>query len=365
VNPRWVVGAVAALIFIAAEFGVTVSSGPNNPPEVAVLGRPVVPVAASFISPQRGWVLGRTACVSCAALRVTRDGGRTWKTLPTPPPRLSLNTPSETAVSDVVFADPADGWLFGPGLYATHDGGRTWTSQNVPHVLSVQAGGGAVYALTTKALWESPTGGDHWKRLSVPASGRNGAVLAVSGSSLLLLRAGYPGPSIGLPGSLSLSRDGGATWHSRPVPCRHEGGAALVAPAGGRSWLLDCYSNGQSEQEQRTSHVVYATADDGRTWRSLGHPTHEGSPAALAGAGAHAFLAVESGGDDRLVGRFGGKPWRVVIDFAGFGFTGWADLRFVDRRTGFVVAPSRYLGPGGRDHVYRTDDGGRTWGEIA
>jgi photosystem II stability/assembly factor-like uncharacterized protein len=366
VNPRWVVGGLAALVFIAAEFGVTVSSGPNTTTQAAVLARPaVIPVAASFVSARQGWELGRSGCVSCAKLRMTSDGGRTWRSLPAPPTRLSLNTPSPSAVADLVFADRSDGWLFGPGLYATHDAGRTWALQHLPPVVTVQVGAGAVYAMTKAGLWQSPVAGGHWTRLRTPSFGRNGAALAVTGRRLMLLQIGYEGPSIGSPGVLWFSAKGGGRWRRRPVACRHQGGAALVASAGGRSWLIDCYSNDQSQQEQRTSHLVYASSDDGKTWQSLGRPTQEGQPSALAGTGGRAFLAVESGGDDRLVGRLGGPGWRVAIDFAGFGFTGWADLRFVSSRTGFVVAPSRYLGPGGRDHVYRTDDGGRTWREIA
>jgi photosystem II stability/assembly factor-like uncharacterized protein len=45
----------------------------------------------------------------------------------------------------------------------------------------------------------------------------------------------------------------------------------------------------------------------------------------------------------------------VVLDGRVF----WADLYFVDALTGFVVGPGN--GYNNTDHVYRTDDGGRTW----
>jgi photosystem II stability/assembly factor-like uncharacterized protein len=38
-------------------------------------------------------------------------------------------------------------------------------------------------------------------------------------------------------------------------------------------------------------------------------------------------------------------------------FFGWNDLRFLTAATGFVVGPTHNP----PTHVYRTDDGGRTW----
>ncbi|HLX33234.1 MAG TPA: hypothetical protein VKR79_10775 [Gaiellaceae bacterium] len=368
-NVRLVVAAVAAFVLIAASFGIAVSSGPNGSGDTSpfVRSHPVIPVAASFVSPDRGWELGRSGCLACSALRVTADGGHSWTTLPPPPARLSYNTPSAAGVLDVAFADGANGWLFGPGLYSSHDGGRSWTLQQLSGVSSVEAAAGDVYALTKTALWRSPAGRDDWTRLPVPSlGGRNGAAFALSGSSVLLLDAGYQGPGLGLPGKLWFSPNRGTTWHSRTVPCRHQGGAAAVASAGGHGWLLECYSNEQSSQAQQTSHVVYLTGDDGKTWRSLGRPTRQGEPSRLGGAGNHAFLATESGGADELVGSVdGGRHWRVVLDLAGEGFTGWADLGFLSPSVGFVVGPTHYVGPSGRDHVYRTDDGGRRWRVIA
>jgi hypothetical protein len=51
-----------------------------------------------------------------------------------------------------------------------------------------------------------------------------------------------------------------------------------------------------------------------------------------------------------------GRRWRLLFRSGG-GFYGWADLRFLTTQIGFVVGPTHYA----PEHLYRTDDGGRSW----
>ena len=96
------------------------------------------PAAASFVSPSQGWVLGSGGeCDSCAQLRVTSDGGERWAKLPTPPAPLGYYSKQSGAVTDMVFANSSDGFLFGPGLLATRDGGRSWVREPLPAVLAM------------------------------------------------------------------------------------------------------------------------------------------------------------------------------------------------------------------------------------
>src|SRR5581483_4839251 len=107
---------------------------------------PFQPWAASFVSPSTGFVLGGLGCrlprrgrlppPACRpALEATSDGGATWTRLAVPP-RAELSSfvdPADAyAVTGVAFADRSNGWLFGPGLWATHDGGRHWSHPAVP-----------------------------------------------------------------------------------------------------------------------------------------------------------------------------------------------------------------------------------------
>ena len=334
------------------------------------------PAAASFVSSSHGWVLGSGGgCDSCAQLRVTSDGGDRWALLPAPPAPLGYYTQQPAAVTDMVFANSSDGFLFGPGLLATHDGGRSWVRQLLPPVLTMQTGGGSVYALTQQgqtgpvALWRSAVGGSQWQRLPLPASpaGQPGAYqgirMSAEGGTLVLLQVGLTGPQVspGQVGRLWVSEDAGRQWQARRVPCTPgAGGAAAVSIALGHSdaWLVDCFDNMQSSQEQDTQHHLYGTVNAGRTWVRLPDPTRHNAPVLLADNGTgHAFLATQGGSGDTLVGTTdGGRSWGLMLQSGG-SFYGWADLGFVSASVGFVVGPTHYA-PG---HLYRTQDGGRTW----
>ncbi len=350
-------------------------------PRLARTGRPagagppagIEPAAVSFVSPARGWVLGRGGCRDCAALRVTRDGGAHWSVLPAPPAPLGYYSRLANAVTDVAFADHASGFLYGPGLLATHDGGRSWTRQPLPPVQALAVGAGHAYALTrdggSVSLWRTAIGSGLWARLPLPpGAGRpsnwgNGTQLYAEAGTLVLLRPGFPSQTVtpGQAGQLWVSRNNGTGWQARPVPCLTPsgGGGAVLGIARGHpdAWLLDCFNNEQSSQEQNTQHHLYGTADGGLSWVRLPDPTRHNMPVLLADNGSgHAFLATE-GGFDTLVGTLDyGRRWHPVLRDGG-SFFGWAGLSFVTAETGFVVGPTHYA----PEHLYRTDDGGRTW----
>jgi hypothetical protein len=332
------------------------------------------PVGASFITPNRGWVLGRPrGCLSCAMLMRTADGGRHWQILPTPPAPTGIDVSPATGVSNIAFADAVNGFLYGPELLASHDSGRSWTRQSLPPVQDLGIGGGDAYVLTRDAstwgLWRTVIGSSRWARLPLPPgagplAGSSGTLgLYIEGTTLVLLRTGSAGMDIsaGEIGRLWISTAAGTAWQPRSVPCRAPGGggAQVLSIALGHpdAWLLDCFNNEQSSQAQDTQHILYGTIDGGLSWVRLADPTSHNLPELLADNGAeHAFMATE-GTEDFLVGTFdGGLHWRVLITSGG-SFYGWADLRFLDASTGFVVAPVTYP----PEHLYRTDDGGRTW----
>jgi photosystem II stability/assembly factor-like uncharacterized protein len=331
------------------------------------------PAAASFVSPAEGWVLGRGGCPDCAAVRATSDGGARWSVLTAPPAPLGYYSRSAGAVTNVAFADRANGFLYGPGLLATHDGGRSWTRQPLPPVQALSVGAGYAYALTrdggSVSLWRTAIGAGHWARLPLPpgagqpASWGNGTQVYAEASTVVLLRPGFPSRMItsGQAGQLWVSVTGGTGWRARPVPCLAPsggGGAVLsIARAHPGAWLIDCFDNEQSSQEQDTQHHLYGTADGGLSWVRLPDPTRHNMPALLADNGSgHAFLATE-GDFDTLVGTLDyGHHWHPVLRDGG-SFFGWSGLCFVTAETGFVVGPTHYA----PEHLYRTDDGGRTW----
>ena len=343
------------------------------------------PAAVSFVSPLKGWALGRGACSACAALRVTSDGGRHWAVLPAPPVSLwyykgDSSETDRSAIRDLALADSTNGYLYAPGLLTTHDGGRSWRRQSLPPVSQLSLGRGYAFAVTHSsstgraALWRTPIGRDRWSRLRLPTAAaappsdkglaRSFSLqLLVDGVTLVLLQPGFNGPS-SIPhpaGRLWASNDSGESWRSTRVPCtKADGGAAVAAIAfrKRRTWLVDCFDNRQSSQAQDTEHHLYRSTDAGGTWKRVSDPTRHNMPALLADNGnGHTLFATVGGGGDALVGSFDvGRHWRLLFRSGG-GFFGWADLQFVNRETAFVVGPTHYA----PEHLYRTDDGGRTW----
>jgi photosystem II stability/assembly factor-like uncharacterized protein len=337
------------------------------------------PTAVSFISPARGWLLGRAGCPSCAALRVTTDGGRHWTALPAPRVRLwfyARQGVQARAVTDLTFADSRDGFMYGPGLYATHDGGKSWRVQHLAAVAGLAVGGGYVFALTRidqtdghAALWRTAVGQDRWTRLPIPAAAASPAPtsvyrlqLAVDGANVVLMQPGASGPRVPAKqvGRFWVSVDAGERWRVRTVPCTNPNGPASVfalARHQPNTWLVDCFDNEQSSQEQNTQHHLFRSGDAGRHWTRLADPTRHNMPAMLADNGAGDTLLATDGVSDTLVGSFDGdRHWQPLIHSGG-SFFGWADLRYISTHTAFVVGPTHYA----PEHLYRTDDGGRHW----
>jgi photosystem II stability/assembly factor-like uncharacterized protein len=340
------------------------------------------PIGASFISPSTGWALGQsgTAVGAPAELLQTRDGGRRWHRLPAPPVRIGQQDAPADAVSDVVFANARDGFLYGPRLLATFNGGRSWVRPPLPAVDEVVVGDRDAYALSVApstlaiSLRRAAIGSSRWTRLRLPrglfhptADDSYGAPrLYAEGSTLVLLQQGFTGPGLtpSQVGWLWVSATDGTRWQRRPLPCRAPsgGGAAALSIARGHpgAWLVDCFNNEQSSQEQDTQHHLFGTANGGRSWVRLADPTRHNAPDLLADNGSgHAFLATD-GVFDTLVGTLdGGLRWQTVIKSGG-SFSGWADLDFVSADAGFVVGAVD-LGAAVKPHLYGTTDGGRTW----
>jgi hypothetical protein len=95
----------------------------------AAVSEPFQVVSASFVSADRGFVLGTTGCrqASCTVLLATNDGGRTWERTTAPPAPVRTGAPTGDGIRTIRFANERDGWAFGGGLFSTHDGGRSWS----------------------------------------------------------------------------------------------------------------------------------------------------------------------------------------------------------------------------------------------
>jgi photosystem II stability/assembly factor-like uncharacterized protein len=362
--------------------GETSPSSPSPATPASAAPTAFEPVAASFISPSHGWVLGASGCQDCASLRTTTDGGASWRVLPAPPDPVDIDTSPPAGVSGATFANAADGFLYDPGLLVSHDGGLAWVRAELPPVQELVVAGGYAFALTKAprakfaGLYRERLGGSRWTLLKMPFRAGipsslnvpNGQVaIYAEGTTLVLLQGGVTGPANTqrTVGNIWVSTTAGTRWQARAVPCKAPagGGAAVLAIARGHqdAWLLDCYNNEQSSQAEDTQHLLYGTADAGLSWVALADPTSYGMPDLLADNGAgHAFLAVGAP-VDVLVGTFDGAlAWRTLLQSGG-SFSGWNDLQFLTSQVGYVVGAVSFYG---KEHLYRTQDGGRTWQAV-
>jgi len=93
----------------------------------------------TWVSHTTGWALAASPCSEglCPQVARTRDGGATWERLPPPPASIQngyVDCARQACVTNIRFASPSVGYLFGPALLLTRDGGRTWVREPGPPV---------------------------------------------------------------------------------------------------------------------------------------------------------------------------------------------------------------------------------------
>jgi hypothetical protein len=256
---RWVLGWVCAaggLLLAVAGFAAA-SSGD--------VGAAFQPWASSFVSASTGFVLGGAGCrfgvngaqAPCRPVVVTTgDGGASWRTVSSPPTELvpyGFAGLAGRQVRGITFADSRNGWLFAPGLWATHDGGEDWKRLAMKQqVTDVVASGGWVYATTasfpaTPALWRSPVGRDDWQPVrSLPAmlGSTSSGLLAASGKTAWV---GLTPLYSQAPPELWRTTDG-TSWQRIGNPCVGVKQSLYTLTATSSSDLLMyCASNGSVE----------------------------------------------------------------------------------------------------------------------
>jgi|GEM_PF-4857248 len=278
---RWAGGAassVALLAGLVASVAVTApaaaSSTTSVVAQVRVAAAPAVTSLAALVFPTAR--VGYAAGVG--ALLATRDGGRTWVTLPSPLP----------SVAALAFASAQDGYALGVGrLVATADGGRTWQPRPRPPrpLVTLSVVPGLVYATTDASpgrdrpgpLLVSRDGARAWRALATPvpaqaacfADPQTGWILGATGSA--------KAPTTTVFGTA----DAGRTWQpdltvSLPAGAMSPGSGTLACAPSGRVWAEISGGQGMSA----LTSAVWASADTGRTWRELAatHPGASGPP---------------------------------------------------------------------------------------
>jgi len=384
---RRLAGAAAGMICAAALIPVASLAGPASATagtETSAAGTGAAsvptsfqPVSASFQSAARGFVLGAAGCRqvrACQArLATTTDAGAHWRFTGAADVRLfnaAGNTLTQASrVRGVVFASRRDGWLYGPGLWATHDGGATWRriflgGDVVPSlgggVVAMAAAAGTAYAVVAPdpfhgkpaELYASPAGQDAWARAGTMTGGPSWASLAVAG------KAAWFGTSAGLWATAD-----GVHWHQDPAPCPASdiGGLGSIAAASPSQVVFLCLGDGAMGGMGKD---VLRSSDGGTTVRLAGQAPLAGSGGTLAVPPHRSqviTLAASSGASFLDRSADGGKTWTTAT--YPDGGTPWNSLAYVTQAVGWVVIDGRPL-DNGSNRLLRTADAGRNWHTI-
>lgn len=360
----------------------TTSPGSATQPSGGAVPSGFQPGSVTFVSSAEGFVLGRNpSCTGgdCAALVRTTNTGSSWVGLNTPAvpyvtPFISSSTTSRTGVSEVRFASPLIGWIFGPALYVTRDGGSSWQSVNIGgSVISLETAGGVVDALvapctpSTKCrgavrLEQASVNGESFKTVATgPVES-----LSTGASPDLSLQ---PPAGFAILGESTTGADVYATddlanpsaWKKFPDPCARSQHAlsSFVAPDSSTLYSL-CTGNGAAGS---TSKVAVAT--NGGTSTDVGKPPAAGDGGAVAGTPyAVMVIATASAGSWLYRSGDGGHSWSTVKSYSDAG-AGWNDVGFTTARQGVVIhgRPGEANVPGGIG-LLMTRDAGITWQPV-
>jgi hypothetical protein len=282
----------------------------------------------SFVSAQRGWVLGS------GQLLGTDDGALSWTALPAPP----------AGVTHLRFASSSDGyaWRTGGALWRTTDGAASWQPGQLGQVLSLETASGWVWAIAGSQpyphVWRAAAGSTAWTDLGLTPD--RTATLLVHGPAAYVTGQEGAGP---IPPSVEVYRGTQAGRHlavpcpaSQPVPS-----AELGASTDG-SLVLVCDVQGQPAE----SDLAYASADGGSSWTAItAPPAWSDGVTAISGKrfSWNANVLVSSGG-----------AWTVALAGPPGAFS---LVGFETDQQGVALAADGAL--------WITKDGGSTWSRVS
>ncbi len=343
------------------------TSAPPAPPATAaaVSLTGFKPASVTFVSATQGFVLGVQTCAgaTCTTLASTSNAGATWSFVGTVPAAVGGSNP---AVSKVRFATKNDGWAFGPQLWSTHDGGRTWVHQTTPGPVSdVEASGGVAYALVASCgtepcaqgdrLLKTPVSSDAWTAISGPKLGDGSGSLASHGNTVWVVVNGGAASIFGMV-------VGGSSWHQLANPCAAAGAdLALVGVAPVSTTQLFELCAGDPGAGSETKAVLFSSDGGAHATATSAAPARGGIASGIAAAST-AVVAVPASSGASYVYRSadGGHTWGTPLN-QGDGGVGYFDVGFTTATQGVAV----YGNPSqGNSSLLMTHDAGATWKAV-
>ncbi len=340
----------------------------------------------SWASPAVGWALASQPCDTgtCVRLAHTTDGGRGWHALPDPPVRCSTGIGSfnPACVSEVSFASPAVGYLYGAGLLMTTDGGTTWHPLPGPEVESLTIVAGEVWRVAYRHtgcpgpcdpfLQKAKVGSRAWRTViaQLATPGRSGSSqIVASGSTMLLALYGSQAGPVSAQATVYRSTNAGVTWQRQRDPCAGKGPGGrhveedlnnLTAARGG-------FFAGVCSPHAGSGIFVITSTDTGLSWQKSGSVSSVLGSSALITAASPTTLAISTGASAGagpytprlLLSTDAGNRWRTVAtdpqQLTQEGAPAW--LGFQSPRFGSWLADPHA--------VWSTADGGANWTKTA
>jgi len=367
--------AVRVIAAVALTCAATLTPGPA----LAWSGGPGASVPAGFeansvtwLSAQRGWVLGAAACGknACAEVIGTTDAAMTWRLIGTVGAPIA-EFGGRPGITEIRFATPAVGWAFGTYLFRTSTGGKFWARVPIPgggkQVLALAAGPTQTYAVVTGcawgagicprplSFWRIPTGGrGGWTRIPLRLPPNDGADVAVFGATVYVLDEQL---QFGRPDLFYASTDG-RHFTARPAPCNHAKDLALIqaVPMSADRVAMLCDGNPGFSKAVKT---VYVSADTGKTDTYAGQMGLFGIQAQLAASpSGNLAVASTSNGSFIYINDTHKQAW-TMVEGIGDGGAGWNDITYVTNSQAWVVY--RPADSSGTGQLWATHDAGLHW----
>jgi photosystem II stability/assembly factor-like uncharacterized protein len=281
-------------------------------------------------------------------LRVTVDGGQTWKVIPATSVIDGFECVTLTR-NNRLWAVSHEGRVFTsnyPGASWTEISNlRTAASGDFSGAKQIQMVNEAVgWILESLSIWHTKDGGITWTEvLSVLSPGVDGqptGMFIINETTLLAIGTSQ----------VFLTKDGGATWKIQTL--RNKPDLRDVWFSDSENGWITGYTSGS----KGISMVLFATKDGGESWKELPYSEPEVMPFSIYFVDNKGWISghryFEDGSRKPLLLHTddGGANWSSVPIPHDDPFVGL--IRFSNKSNGWLVS---------RDSLYRTEDGGKTW----